>query len=318
MKKSLARPDMNLLITLQLLLQQQSVSKAAKILNVTPSTVSKSLNKLRDWFDDPLFIKTPTGLAPTPMVQSMEQELNDWLQMSSQILEKRSDVSMQGMQFNLMIESPLLSLVLEKVVPQIQSHFPDAKIRAGNWEYDSLDAIIRGEADIGFTSRESHPRSKESIDYLPYFVDFEVLFTDQPVVFLHKDHPALQNEWDLDAFLSYPHINLVWEKSETWALDEVLAEMGTKREVALNLSSFEQSLYMAAQPGHTMFATAPKYCQQYASKLHPELVCLPIPLEKQYMDKLTIPFTMLWHKRNSHNSKIRWLKESIKALYPDQ
>lgn len=63
MSKSLSRLDLNLLFTFQLLSQERSVSKAAKKLNVTPSTVSKSLAKLRDWFDDPLFIKTPQEIG---------------------------------------------------------------------------------------------------------------------------------------------------------------------------------------------------------------------------------------------------------------
>lgn len=88
MKKALNRLDLNLLFTLQLLVQERSVSMTAKKLNVTPSTVSKSLNKLRDWFDDPLFVKTPKGLAPTPLVESMEQDLSDWLQKSHQLMDK--------------------------------------------------------------------------------------------------------------------------------------------------------------------------------------------------------------------------------------
>lgn len=63
MKKSLTSLDLNLLLCLQLLMQERSVTKAAKRMNVTPSAVSKSLAKLRAWFDDPLFVNTPLGLA---------------------------------------------------------------------------------------------------------------------------------------------------------------------------------------------------------------------------------------------------------------
>ncbi|MDG3086428.1 HTH-type transcriptional regulator YidZ [Vibrio hannami] len=315
MKKSITRLDLNLLITLQLIVQERSVSKAAKKLNVTPSTVSKSLNKLRDWFDDPLFVKTPNGLVLTPVIQSMEQELSDWLQMSSQILEKRSDVSAKGMRFNLMIESPLILVILNSLLKKIHRQYPEAKVKTNSWDYDSLDAIIRGEADIGFTGRESHPQSKESLDLLPYFIDFEVLFSDLPQVFLHKDHPALNEEWNLETYLKYPHIGIVWENSEKWALDNVLDEIGQQRNVALTMSSFEQSLHMAAQPSHDMLTTAPDYCRHYVANLYPDLVCLPIPLEKEYQEKLLIPFTMIWHKRNGHNAKIRWLIETFRALY---
>ncbi len=61
MKKSLTNLDLNLLLCLQLLMQERSVTKAAKRMNVTPSAVSKSLAKLRAWFDDPLFVNTPLG-----------------------------------------------------------------------------------------------------------------------------------------------------------------------------------------------------------------------------------------------------------------
>ncbi|PKG72821.1 HTH-type transcriptional regulator YidZ [Shewanella sp. GutCb] len=315
MKKSLARLDLNLLFTLQILLKEQNVSKTAKKLNVTPSTVSKALKKLRDWFDDPLFVKTPQGLRPTPLAQSIEEDLAEWLQMGSQILEKRGDEVPNGVHFNLVMESPLLLIMFNQLSQSIYQKYPDAKLKVQTWDYDSLESIICGDADIGFSGRESHPRSKELLDLLPYFIDFEVLFTDLPMVYLHKDHPALLEEWNIDTFLKYAHINIVWEKSESWALDEVLMEIGLTRNVALTMNSFEQSLFMAAQPGHNMFTTAPKYCQQYVQHMRFDLVSLPIPLDKEYLDKLLTPFTMLWHKRNGHNPKIRWLRDTIKSLY---
>ncbi len=165
MKKSLARLDLNLLSTLQLLLQEQSVSKTAKKLNVTPSTVSKSLTKLRDWFNDPLFVKTPQGLRPTTLAQSMSQDLSDWLQIGSQLLAMRNDNKPEGVQFNLTIESPLLLLMFNALSQEIYRTYPAAKIKVKNWDYDSLESIIQGETDIGFTGRESHPRSKESSIY---------------------------------------------------------------------------------------------------------------------------------------------------------
>ncbi|GLO63183.1 DNA-binding transcriptional regulator [Vibrio sp. MACH09] len=315
MKKSLARLDLNLLYILKLLSQELSVSKTARKLNVTPSSVSKSLSKLRDWFDDPLFVKTPKGLMPTPLTLSMDQQLSDWLQISNQILDTHSDDYPSDIQFDLAVESPLLITMLSELILQIQQRYQGAKVKTRNWDYDSLEAIIRGEADIGFTGRESHPRSKESLDLLPYFIDYEVIFTDLPMVYLRNDHPALQEEWNLETFLKYPHISIVWEKSELWALDEVLSEMGVTRNNTLTMSSFEQSLFMANQPGLNMITTAPQYCQRYTKQIHPDLICLPIPVDKASRDKLLIPFTMIWHKRNAHNPKIMWLKEAIKSLY---
>ncbi|PLN68241.1 DNA-binding transcriptional regulator, partial [Klebsiella quasipneumoniae] len=140
-------------------------------------------------------------------------------------------------------------------------------------------------------------------------------FTDLPQVWLRADHPALREEWDLAAFLRYPHITICWEQRDTWALDDVLQELGHKRNVALTVPGFEQSLFMAAQPQHTMLATAPRYCQHYNQQHQLPLVSRPLPLEPQHLEKLRVPFTLLWHKRNSYNPKLVWLRDTLKALY---
>lgn len=315
MKKSLASLDLNLLLCLQLLLQERSVSKTAKRMNVTPSAVSKSLSRLRDWFNDPLFVKTPGGLHPTPLAVSMEQDLADWLQMSHQLLDKPHHDTPRGLTFELAAENPLMLIAFNTLSQKIYQRYPQATVRLRNWGYDSLDAIIRGEVDIGFTGRETHPRSRESLSLLPWNIDFEVLFSDLPRVYLREDHPALQEEWSLDTFLRYPHISINWENSDTWALDEVLQESGLKRQIALSLPGFEASMFMAAQPNHTLLATAPLYCQHYNQQHGLKLVTRPIPLEAALLQKLAVPFTLLWHKRNGHNPKLIWLKSVLKELY---
>ena len=101
MKKSITTLDLNLLLCLQLLMQERSVTKAAKRMNVTPSAVSKSLAKLRAWFDDPLFVNSPLGLSPTPLMVSMEQNLAEWMQMSNLLLDKPHHQTPRGLKFEL-------------------------------------------------------------------------------------------------------------------------------------------------------------------------------------------------------------------------
>ncbi|EGT3574462.1 HTH-type transcriptional regulator YidZ [Citrobacter amalonaticus] len=317
MKKSITRLDLNLMLCLQLLMQERSITKTAKRMNVTPSAVSKSLSKLRVWFDDPLFVNTPLGLSPTPLMLSMEQNLADWMQMGHQLLDKPHHETPRGLKFELVAESPLMMIMFNALSQKIYQRDPQATIKVRNWDYDSLDAITRGEVDIGFTGRESHPRSRELLSLLPLSIDFEVLFSDMPWVWLREDHPALQEEWNLETFLRYPHISICWEKSDTWALDDVLQEMGLKRNIAMSLPGFEQSLFMAAQPEHALLATAPCYCHRYNQLHQLPLVARPLPFDATQREKLLVPFTLLWHKRNSHNPKIAWLRETIKSLYSD-
>lgn len=219
------------------------------------------------------------------------------------------------LKFELAAESPLMMIMLNALSKRIYQRYPQATIKLRNWDYDSLDAITRGEVDIGFSGRESHPRSRELLSSLPLAIDYEVLFSDVPCVWLRKDHPALHEAWNLDTFLRYPHISICWEQSDTWALDNVLQELGRERTIAMSLPEFEQSLFMAAQPDNLLLATAPRYCQYYNQLHQLPLVALPLPFDESQQKKLEVPFTLLWHKRNSRNPKIVWLRETIKNLY---
>ena len=70
--RNLGELDLNLLVVFKHLMQERSVSGAAKKLCVTPSTVSKALAKLRDWFDDPLLVRVRQGLQPTQLSLTLE------------------------------------------------------------------------------------------------------------------------------------------------------------------------------------------------------------------------------------------------------
>jgi DNA-binding transcriptional LysR family regulator len=78
--RQLARADLNLLITLEVLLEYRSVTEAARRLNLTQSAISKALGRLRRQFDDPLFHRASKGLVPTPFAERLREPLHDWLE----------------------------------------------------------------------------------------------------------------------------------------------------------------------------------------------------------------------------------------------
>src|SRR6185503_14014427 len=78
--RQLARMDLNLLLTLQVLLACHSVSAAARQLHLTQSAISKALGRLRSQFNDPLFLRVSKGLVPTPFAERLQRPLHDWLE----------------------------------------------------------------------------------------------------------------------------------------------------------------------------------------------------------------------------------------------
>ena len=71
----LSRVDLNLLVALHVLLEEKSVSRAAERLHVTQPAMSKTLNRLRETFDDPLFARSKRGIQPTPRAEALSSQL---------------------------------------------------------------------------------------------------------------------------------------------------------------------------------------------------------------------------------------------------
>lgn len=312
MHKPLHRIDLNLLVIFQILLQERSVTLTAKWLSISPSAVSKALAKLRVWFDDPLFVRSPQGLIPTPLTLSIEESLSDFINIGNHIAGKQNSETPKGVHFSLILESPLHQVLLNQFPLEILNYYPQSMVQIRNWEYNSLSSIIDGDADIAFLGREYYSGSKEALHLLPEVIDCEELFRDTPLVYVRKDHPLLKEPWNLETFLRYSHISTEYDKRPHWALDDILAEHGRLRNIAITYTSFEQTLFMISQPNHELITCLPGYCVHYISRALPNLVTLPLPLPHSVSEQLDISFILLWHKRHAYNSKVLWLRETIK------
>jgi DNA-binding transcriptional LysR family regulator len=84
--RDLARIDLNLLIALQVMLEERNVSRAAERLFITQPAMSKTLSRLREVFDDPLFTRSSHGMRPTPRALDLAAELETVLQGIQQLL----------------------------------------------------------------------------------------------------------------------------------------------------------------------------------------------------------------------------------------
>ncbi|MGY6038708.1 HTH-type transcriptional regulator YidZ [Aeromonas sp. AE23HZ002T15] len=313
--RNLGELDLNLLVVFKHLMQERSVAGAAKKLCVTPSAVSKSLGKLRDWFEDPLFVRVRQGLQPTNLSLTLEEELRAWFQLTDSITSRSSEAIPEGARFSLAMESPFGISFLSELPMTIYEKYPYSVVRMLGWDHHSLNDIVNGDADLGFCARETHGRSQARVNRLPYYIDHEVLFRDRPVVFLRKDHPLLEQKWSLEHFLACPQISVVWEASDSWALDDLLEDQGLHRQVPIMVASFEQALHIASQSSHELIAVAPSYCTGYAARQHANLIAMPLPLTEALYVQLEISFILLWHKRHNRDAKVMWLRNEIRRLY---
>lgn len=312
--RTLGELDLNLLVVFKYLMAERSVAGAAKQLSVTPSTVSKALAKLRDWFADPLFVRGRKGLLPTNLALALTEELEAWFQLTGSIASLNSEAIPDGARFNLVMQSPFYNSLLGDLPITIHEKYPNSVVKMQGWNHHSLTDLVNGDADLGVCVRERYDRSLAKISNLPYYIDHEVLFHDLPVVFLRNDHPLLQ-QWTLENFLACSHCSVVLEVKETWSLDMLLEDQGLQRKVPIMVSSFEQALNVASQSNHELIAVAPSYCAGFAAKYHPNLVTMPLPLPDKLYKQLEVTFILLWHKRHNQDAKVMWLLNEIRLLY---
>lgn len=199
---SLSRLGGRHLVTLHLLLDSRSVTRSAERLCTTPSSVSKTLNQLRELLGDQLLYRQGNQLLPTPFAERIGPGLRRLLGELNGLTgqEGFAPASWQGELTLAMRESSMIwpmGPVLGKLMQEVPGLVPVIR----NKEEQGLAALAAGKLDFVILPHDqSQPGPGQ-----PGLV-WETLREDRLVCLLRDDHPALAGSWDLDAYLSWRHI----------------------------------------------------------------------------------------------------------------
>jgi len=225
--------DLNLLLAFDALMKECSVSKAAERMFITQSAMSHSLNRLRDLLDDPVLVRTSEGMKPTPRAMSMKSQVCVVLQDIQQIVSepKYFDPSTSKHQFVIeaadymeyMILPPLMERIYHDApgvdiqIKKPESHFPEKAKDDGN-----TDILLGFNKDIDAPSRFNK----------------EILFEDERVCLLRKDHPLVKKELTLSQFIDLNHMRISPAGNKLGAIDQVLLSKGLERRIVLMVPHF--------------------------------------------------------------------------------
>lgn len=304
----LARIDLNLLVILQVLIEEQSVTRAASRLNLSQSALSKSLNRLRDTLEDPLFQRTSHGLKPTAHALALAKILPSVLQDLYQITQPPTftpETSHRKFSFS-MVESAYETLI-PSFIGSLLNQAPDIQLDSYLWTGQSFNDLQQGQIDFGIAGRDLHPQSEFSVGKLPEGIEHQTLFKDQQVCLVRNGHPVLKavedTDWTLDHYLALSHVQVRCEGKEWWALDYFLADLGYHRKINATVPDFYGAASVCA---HTdLIFTLPSSFASHALKLYP-LTQLPLPFEFMPM-----AYVLLWHERNNQDKGHQWIRETI-------
>ena len=129
--RELGRLDLNLLVALEALIEEGNVSRAAERLFISQSAMSKTLGRLRELFDDPLFIRKGSGMVPTPRAEQLAELLPKVLLAVQDMLTPPTfdPISYEG-QFNLLVQGHMGQWLLPLLIERLSQRAPLIRLSA--------------------------------------------------------------------------------------------------------------------------------------------------------------------------------------------
>lgn len=206
----LARMDLNLLLTLHVLLEEKNVSRAAARLHLTQPAISKALSRLRNQLEDPLFERASRGLVPTPFARSLQQPLHEWLQAAAILLDgKEFDPASWHGEFGIEVNEFLHPLVLPALVQVLAQKAPGVVLKTHTQYHDQLHGLEQGELDFVLNLEFSA---------LPPAFMSETVHIAAPALLARSRHPLQKKRLRHDDIFLYPRLSLRMADMEKFML----------------------------------------------------------------------------------------------------
>ena len=287
--------DLNLLVTLEALLAEQNVTKAANRLHLSQPAVSAQLSRLRDLFDDPLLIPAQRGMTPTAKALELLDPLRHALdQVRAALAEHRHfDPGNAKLTLAIACTDYLQAVVARPLAVALRKEAPGVRIALRHLDPPQLEAqMVRGDVDLALMTPEHGPGSLRA----------RRLFDERYVLIGRKRHPGLRRGLTVEEFARLDHVIVSLRGGDfTTPVDDGLAALGYQRNVVLSAASF---LIVPEIVSHSNF-----------------VALVPERLVRDRRDELKIvecPFpvpgftvSMLWHERNHGHSGQRWVRETV-------
>ena len=298
MKNDISSVDLNLLKALDALLDERSVTRAATRLSLTQPAVSGMLTRLRECFNDPLFIRAQRGMVPTlralELAAPVRQILSD---MEALLQPKAFDPATVEMKLTIAATDYALKAVIVPFVSRLRQQAPGVVVSVVAVDYGQLVVQLeRGDIDFALITPETTPLDLHAHN----------LFDESYVCIMRAGHAeAGDNPLSLDRFCKLEHVLVSYTGEKfSGATDKALAKLGRKRKVVMAVNSFlmlpeilRVSDMVAVTPSRLATATE-------------EIVYKQPPLAIEGFTK-----TLAWHERSHRDPAHRWLRKLLTEIF---
>ncbi|CDM56040.1 MULTISPECIES: LysR family transcriptional regulator [Rhizobium] len=292
------RLDLNLLVTLETLLVEQNVTKAAARLNLSQPAVSAQLNRLRHEFDDPLLIPAQRGMTPTAKAMELLEPLRQALdQVRATVVSHRNfDPAEAKLTVSIACTDYLQAAVVKPLVVELRMRAPGVRVALRNLDVAQLDAqMVRGDVDLALMTPQAASPSLRT----------RHLFNERYVLIGRRKHPRLRKGITVEEFAEMDQVIVSLDGGGfVTPVDSALADLGHRRNAVLSAASF---LFVPEIVSYSDFvALVPeRLVRDRADKLM--VIDCPFPVEG-------FAVGMVWHERSHGHGGQRWIREAIASL----
>jgi DNA-binding transcriptional LysR family regulator len=294
----MARPDLNLLVTLDVLLAEGSVARAAQRLRLSPSAMSRALARLRETTGDPLLVRAGRGLVPSPRALELRERVGQLVLDGEAVLKPvgRLDLKQLVHTFTLrtsegFVENfgPTLIARVGEVAPHVRLRF---LLKADKDSRPLRDGTV--DLETGVVEETTSPE-----------VRVQALFRDRYVGVVRKGHALSRGRITPARYAAGRHISISRQGPEKEPMDEALKSVGLTREIVVAIAGgFATALALARTSD--LIATVP---ERHTGNLRTGLHSFPLPVA-------TPEFTvsLLWHPRMEADPAHRWLRGLVREV----
>ena len=295
MNRDIHRLDPRLLQAFDALALDLNVTRAAARLGLTQQGLSGQLARLRELFEDPLFVRDGSGVTPTPRALALIERVRAALADLEALVERPSfDPAALSRVMTIAASDYAVATVLPGLLARIRAEAPGLRLAVRSVRSKTLESELREkQVDFALTVPEFTPEGLRS----------RKLFSERYVGAMREGHPDAGRPMDLECFCSRPHLLISPDKGDFHGpVDVALAAVGAKRDLMLVLPTFAVALSILETSD--MFAVLPSRLALSSQKI------------RTFEPPVAVPgFDLcgVWPERLQHDAAHTWFRRTCYA-----
>ncbi|WP_210645044.1 MULTISPECIES: LysR family transcriptional regulator [unclassified Pseudomonas] len=293
----MSTPDLNLLVTLDVLLSEGSVAKAARRLRLSPSAMSRALARLRETTGDPLLVRAGRGLVPTPRALALREQVSQLVQDAQAVLRPAlaPDLRRLSRTFTLRTREGFVENFAVDLMAHINAQAPAVRLRFVDKADRDSTALREGTVDLE-TAVVDTGTSPE--------LRTQALFGDRVIGVVRSGHPLSQGAVSTAEYLAGGHIGISLRGLDHGPVDEALGPLNLARDIVTTVPGFSTALGLARSSD--LIASVP---ERYTASLREGMHSFALPFA---VPGFTI--SMLWHPRMDADPAHRWFRGCLREV----